>query len=1041
MSLTRAPLPALLLAAALGASGCPLSPVAPTPEPPILAPPTSPTNELVQVIAGTKPAGTAILVNRRLVLPVDGETTFTTPLTLQEGLNEISVAAVDGAGNMSSAVTVSILVDTTPPPAPTIDPVETRTLADRIVLTGSAEEGSDVLVGGAPAELTSLVTWRAELDLAFGANEIRVTARDALGNESDAASVVVVREPFHFEVDPVPGHVSTSVVQVTGTRGPGIAVLLRRGSDETVVVGAEDPGDSWTTDVALAEGENRFSVVGDHEQRTETVDLVVVYDIEPPASPVLDPLPALSTSPEVTVSGVKEAGSGVEVNGALLAPIDDTTAFSLVAPLAPGNSSLEVVAVDAAGNRSLPVDPAPVVYFDPLGIYLSVDPAPAVVAAADLVLSGRRAANADVTVAGTLVPADGTTSWQAQVTLSPGANDLLIEAVVGGARRGVTVSVTYLDQPPSPPSLSAPALTSTSPVTVTGSKPAGTAVLRADGSPVTLLDDQVSFVDVVEVSEGQTILSYRTRDGFGRTSALASVDVTLDLTPPTASIASPLAGAVVGASLSVRGTANDGIGVASVAVCLGACLADTDYVAASGDAPFDALLDTTSLPASLDGTLVDLHLRVIDAAGNRLDDALPVMLMRRPLALSLAPAFDAASAAVDVAAGPARELAVVFSHPAGGGGSDVYATLEDGLSYAAAALLLSDGAEYGFAAEPVVARSASGAVHALWADDGSAGSGVAGAPGLVHRAIVTGVPAAPLTVQALAGVSVPDVTSTPTGLAAVWRREQTSGVQDYVIELSLYDGAAWSVPVAVATDGDGTSVAPGPPRVAVSDDGLVHIVWSDAGALDGVADDRDVYYRSYDPQLDVLGAPTLVSDDGANLSDGESTRPSVAAVGADPAHRVAIAWIETGAVDGAGAGLSKAVLRDVDDNGLGAVLDASLVPGRQDTDEVDVALDPAGVGAVVFVARGGDVAGSGADADVFLRRYDGALGALAPGLIPVSDATADTVSVGESSLCRVALDGLGDLHVVWVEASDLDGTIAGPADADVMTLAIGPEAP
>ncbi len=91
--------------------------------------------------------------------------------------------------------------DTTAPPAPVVDPIDSPTPKAKISVTGSAEYGATVrIAGGASAVETKAdvftARWRATVELTPDAtNALSVTATDAAGNTSEATTVEVVQAP------------------------------------------------------------------------------------------------------------------------------------------------------------------------------------------------------------------------------------------------------------------------------------------------------------------------------------------------------------------------------------------------------------------------------------------------------------------------------------------------------------------------------------------------------------------------------------------------------------------------------------------------------------------------------------------------------------------------------------------------------------------------------------------------------------------------------------------------------------------------------
>jgi hypothetical protein len=85
----------------------------------------------------------------------------------------------------------------------------------------------------------------------------------------------------------------------------------------------------------------------------------IVLDTTPPAPPALNPLPPVTRTSPVTVSGSTEPGARVDVfvnsspqGGVVKA--DEKGAFSIKISLTEGNNAISAVATDAPGNASAP---------------------------------------------------------------------------------------------------------------------------------------------------------------------------------------------------------------------------------------------------------------------------------------------------------------------------------------------------------------------------------------------------------------------------------------------------------------------------------------------------------------------------------------------------------------------------------------------------------------------------------------------------------------------------------------------------------------
>jgi len=224
---------------------------------------TTPTNVSPQTITGTKATDAAtIWVNGVTVgVTYPTTTTWSYALTLAEGANAISVTAKDAAGNESAAATTSIAYDTTPPAVPTINAVTTPTNTSPQTITGTKATEATVWINGTEADsYPSATTWSYALTLAEGANPISVTAKDALGNESAAATSSIEYDttpPAVPGIDPVTTPTNVSPQTITGTKVEDADTIWVNG----VTAGVSYPDKTtWSYSMALAEGVNPISV-------------------------------------------------------------------------------------------------------------------------------------------------------------------------------------------------------------------------------------------------------------------------------------------------------------------------------------------------------------------------------------------------------------------------------------------------------------------------------------------------------------------------------------------------------------------------------------------------------------------------------------------------------------------------------------------------------------------------------------------------------------------------------------------------------------
>ena len=137
---------------------------------------------------------------------------------------------------------------------------------------------------------------------------------------------------------------------LSGTKSVNSSIFI---DGEEVV--ARDALTTWAAVVALPlEGTNTFEIkaLDDRGQVSLSLFVSIVRDRSLPAAPTITVTSPAPTNP-VTLSGTKEAGSLVRLNGRVIVPASSATAWTYQATLATtGVNTLTLTVVDAAGNES-----------------------------------------------------------------------------------------------------------------------------------------------------------------------------------------------------------------------------------------------------------------------------------------------------------------------------------------------------------------------------------------------------------------------------------------------------------------------------------------------------------------------------------------------------------------------------------------------------------------------------------------------------------------------------------------------------------------
>jgi hypothetical protein len=176
--------------------------------------------------------------------------TFSQPLTLFEGPNELRVTATDESGRKTS-LTVTVTVDTVPPKLTVSAPANWQELrGDTVMVRGTVEAGATLNVNGvALSNMMPDGSFAHEVVLTMGANTITAAATDAAGNTRRVA-ILVTRVPANEttivltigskfmtvngtkqEIDP--GRGTVPVIQNGRTLVPVAAIIQALGGEVT----------------------------------------------------------------------------------------------------------------------------------------------------------------------------------------------------------------------------------------------------------------------------------------------------------------------------------------------------------------------------------------------------------------------------------------------------------------------------------------------------------------------------------------------------------------------------------------------------------------------------------------------------------------------------------------------------------------------------------------------------------------------------------------------------------------------------------------
>lgn len=424
----------------------------------------SSTDDARPTLSGTAPANTTIsvLVDGSVIGTTTADGTglwsFTPAADLLEGPRTFSAIARDAAGTVSPAsATVTVTVDTTPPPAPTITQaaddhgtitglIATAPTDDALPeFSGTADANATltlsdngVVIGTTQADAAGNWTFTPTTALADGAHSVTVTATDLVGNTGPASTA------FTFTVDTaapaLPTIDPTNGLVLTGTAENNATIYLDLNGDGTIDdFATASPSGIWSYSPGspLPDGATVLVTASDAAGNTSGPASIVVDSTAPVApiiTSVIDDVGPLqgaianggsTDDPLPVINGTAEAGAlvtiydGATAIGTATADTSGAWTFALTSPMLAGTThAFTATATDAAGNTG-PASSAWTVTFD------AAPPAPPVITSAvDDIGPVQAALSSGATSDDTLPVLTGTAIANATITLYDGGLEI-----------------------------------------------------------------------------------------------------------------------------------------------------------------------------------------------------------------------------------------------------------------------------------------------------------------------------------------------------------------------------------------------------------------------------------------------------------------------------------------------------------------------------------------------------------------------------------------------------------------------------------------
>ena len=313
------------------------------------------TNSPSVIVSGTAKDSTAMMLTiNGIVHAVNIDGSFIDTLSMSEGLNTITIAAVDAAGNTSSIVR-TIRLDTQPPVLVLKSPVDGLiTNLPAITVGGMVTDSTTVLLtvnGDSVSILNNSFTW--QINLIEGINAITLVATDAAGNRTSYTLYVRKdsQSPVLKIITPTDSLVTkNNFLAITGTVSDSTKVSLLVNNN---AINVHTDG-SFNDTLPLNEGMNLIQISStDGAGNVTSFVRHVRLDTQPPDITILTPSDSLMTNnTKVIITGSVIDSTSVlfTINGIAFSVHSDGS-FTDTLSLNEGMNIFTLDAADVLGNK------------------------------------------------------------------------------------------------------------------------------------------------------------------------------------------------------------------------------------------------------------------------------------------------------------------------------------------------------------------------------------------------------------------------------------------------------------------------------------------------------------------------------------------------------------------------------------------------------------------------------------------------------------------------------------------------------------------
>ena len=500
-----------------------------------------------------------VFVNGIAATVTGGTYSATVPLSV-EGVNTLTVLAADKASN-TATFERTITRDTIAPTIAGLTPMASSWLqTTNVTIAGTVTDQNlaSVTVGGTLATVTGS-TFSATVTLTEGPNNTEIVATDRAGNS------FTVNHPLNVDVaapvltitSPADGSFTNeNTITVSGQfTETNLSTITINGISATIT------GNTYTANVALpVEGNNSLIVTAtDIAGNSGTSQVAVIRDTVLPTVTITSPTNgSFFNTNQITVTGqVSDTNlASVTVNG-VTASVTGSTYTATVDLTNEGNNTITVVATDQATNQQQTLVTVVRDTTAPIAT-ITTPTAGSFTNQISITVSGvfTEANLATLSVNGVAATVSGSTFSATVPVTNEGGNDLVV-SITDLAGNSGSSQVTIIRDTTSPvTSVTSPAnnsFTNQTSITVTGQiSESNLNQVTANGVVATLTGNDFS-ASVPLNSEGINSLDVVATDFAGNTGS-TQISVNRDVTEPSITITSPIAGAFTnGNSIVVSG--------------------------------------------------------------------------------------------------------------------------------------------------------------------------------------------------------------------------------------------------------------------------------------------------------------------------------------------------------------------------------------------------------------------------------------------------------------------------------------------------------